>query len=56
MSRRPLALLAAATVAAGLALAAPAATAAPCQPESCPPPCPFEHVTKYGYLLCPQPV
>lgn len=57
MTRRPLALLAATAVGAALLLAAPAATAspsAPCQPESCPPPCPFHGVL--ADLLCPQPV
>jgi hypothetical protein len=58
MTRRPLALLAAAAFGLTVALAAPAATAAPtatpCQPESCPPPCPFHGVL--ADLLCPQPV
>jgi hypothetical protein len=51
--RRPLAALVLATaLAGGLVATAPAANA--CQPESCPPPCPF--TGKLGDLLCPQPV
>jgi hypothetical protein len=54
VARRTLAVLVLAA-ALGACLAAPAPASAGCQPESCPPPCPFERM-KYLELLCPQPV